>query len=255
MSLRIRQIVLAAHSLESVVSELQNVLDIKVCYHDPGVAKFGLENTLMVMGTADDAQFLEVVAPLPGTQANDTAAGRHLQRHGDSGYMLLLQTDDLSGDRQRIEQLGVRIVFEATHPDISAIHLHPKDIGATIVSIDQPNPPQSWRWAGPDWPQYCSTTGAQKVLCTHISARDPAAMAKRWATVLGATAPVKRDGQNRMAIDGGMLNFSAGDSELITGFDIKVADVEQTLSKARELGLAVGEDSVVIGGVRFGLLA
>lgn len=82
MSLRIRQIVLAAHSLESIVSELQNVLDIEVCYHDPGVAKFGLENSLMVMGTADDAQFLEVVAPLPGTQKNDTAAGRHLQRHG-----------------------------------------------------------------------------------------------------------------------------------------------------------------------------
>jgi hypothetical protein len=253
MNLRIRQIVLAAHSLESVVSELQNVLGIEVCYHDPGVAKFGLENTLMVMGVADDAQFLEVVAPLPNTQANDTAAGRHLQRHGESGYMLILQTDDLPRDRKRIEQLGVRIVFEATHPDISVIHLHPKDIGATILSIDQPDPPQSWRWAGPDWPQYCSTTGAQRVLCAHISARDPAAMAQRWATVLGTAAPVERDGQNRIAIDGGVLNFSAGDSELITGFDIKVADAKAALQKAQGLGLMVDGGSVWIGGVRFTL--
>ena len=64
--IRLRQVALVAADLEAVVDELCRTFDLTVCFHDPGVAEFGLHNALMVVGD----QFIEVVAPTqPGTTA------------------------------------------------------------------------------------------------------------------------------------------------------------------------------------------
>ena len=60
MSLRIRQIVLAARELDPTVDALQAVLGVGAAFRDPGVAEFGLDNAVMPIGD----QFLEVVSPL-----------------------------------------------------------------------------------------------------------------------------------------------------------------------------------------------
>ena len=54
-----RQICLVAHELAPVVEQLEAVLGLEVCYRDPGVGRFGLENALLPVGN----QLLEVVAP------------------------------------------------------------------------------------------------------------------------------------------------------------------------------------------------
>src|SRR5580658_9809255 len=171
MSLRIRQVVVAANDLAKTVAQLQAALGIRVCYRDPEVEKFGLENALMPIGD----QFLEVVSPI---RAN-TAVGRHIERHGDSGYMLILQTDDLARAEARLERLSVRVVWRAAHPDIRAAHLHPKDIGGALVSLDEATPPNSWRWAGPNWQQHVTPEERQQVCAVTLSARDPDAMSHR----------------------------------------------------------------------------
>src|SRR5215831_1596995 len=208
MSLRIRQIVFAARDLAKTIDQFQNALGIQVCYRDPNVGEFGLENALFTIGD----QFLEIVSPVK----DNTAAGRHLDRHGDSAYMLIFQTDDLDKDRARLKTLGVRLVWESSYPDICSVHLHPKDIGAAIVSIDQATPPESWRWAGPDWQKFASNNGAQKVLEATIGARDPNAMAKRWSEVLGTGRPLA----NRIGINEGALNFSKAGADIITEYRI-----------------------------------
>jgi catechol 2,3-dioxygenase-like lactoylglutathione lyase family enzyme len=195
MTLRIRQIVFAARDLACTVARFESAFGLRVAYRDPLVTEFGLENALMPVGD----QFLEVVSPI----RSDTAAGRHLDRHGDSAYMLILQTDDLDRDRARVDRLGVRVVWQADYPDIRAMHLHPKDIGAAIVSVDQPSPPESWRWAGAGWQEFVSTGGVSKITEVTIGARDPDAMARRWSEVLGTPAVV--DG--RIAISEGALSF------------------------------------------------
>src|SRR3989441_3727031 len=92
--------------------------------------------------------FLEVVSPV----RDGTTAGRLLDRRGgDGGYMVILQTADLRADRARLAALGVRIVWQAELDDIATVHLHPRDLGGAIVSLDQPVPPESWRWGGPEW--------------------------------------------------------------------------------------------------------
>jgi len=213
MSLRIRQIVLAARDLASATEQVQDDLGLQVVYRDPEVAKFGLENVLMAIGD----QFLEIVSP---TRAN-TAAGRHLDRHGDSAYMLILQTDDLARERARITQLGVRIIWESEYADMRAIHLHPKDIGAAIVSLDEATPPESWRWAGPQWQARHSS--AEQIVDATIATEDPAALAQRWSTVLGLGPARVTDGVHRLEIDDGALNFitSPDSTERIVEFGLR----------------------------------
>jgi hypothetical protein len=218
MSLRIRQIVLAASDLDAAVARFEHELGVEVIYRDPEVAKFGLSNALMAFGD----QFIEIVTPT----RSGTAAGRHLDRHGDSAYMLILQTGDLSGDRDRLERMGVRIVWESSYTDMSAVHLHPKDIGAAIVSLDQATPPGSWRWAGPTWNRDASTAGGRscRIVGATISAREPAPMARRWSEVLGLKpSRATTDGQKTNLQDG-ELTFVASENglERIVAFDLEV---------------------------------
>jgi hypothetical protein len=59
-------IALVAQDLEPVLENLCAVLELEVCFRDPGVAEFGLHNALLPIGTS----FLEVVSP---TRAGTTA--------------------------------------------------------------------------------------------------------------------------------------------------------------------------------------
>ncbi len=249
MGIAIRQIVLVAHHLQPVVDQLSQVLGARFCYQDPGVGEFGLENALLVIGNETHSQFLEVVAPT----REGTAAGRHLARHGESGYMLLLQTDDISRDRNRFEKLGVRRIWQASYPDITAMHLHPKDIGGAIVSIDQPLPADSWRWAGPDWRTFINSKGIQRVLNIQIAAPDPESLAQRWAMVLGVEASVQHQDKYHLTLKDGTVIFSPGDTETVIGFEVSIPDVDSALDRAHELGLTVRGNKVVIGGVKFSL--
>jgi hypothetical protein len=243
MSLRIRQIVLAAKDLETTVNQLTRLLDVDICYRDPEVAKFGLANALLLIGD----QFLEVVSPIE----DNTAAGRHLQRHGDSGYMLILQTDDLIRDQKRFDELGVRSIWESNRADIRAVHLHPKDIGGAIVSIDQPAQVEAWPWAGSQWQTIRRAGGAQKVMSTTIGAVDPKAMANRWARVLGSAAPVSRNDEYFIEIDRGELLFRPAKTDVLTEFKLVVTDLNQALRVARELGLETQDNRVSVCGTSF----
>ena len=86
MSLTLRQICLVARELQPAVDDLKNILGLEVCYVDPEVKVFGLENALLPVGT----NFIEVVSPIQ----ENTAAGRYLNRRGgDGGYMIITQAD------------------------------------------------------------------------------------------------------------------------------------------------------------------
>jgi hypothetical protein len=160
------------------------VLGVEVCFRDPGVAEFGLHNALMPIGSC----FLEVVSPT----RPDTTAGRLLARRGgDGGYMVIVQTDDLDRDRKRMGELGVRIVWEIELPDARTIHLHPRDVGAAIVSLDQMPEPE-WRWAGPRWREHVKTDVTKELLGASCNPRTRAG-SQRW----GALRPPADTGPRR----------------------------------------------------------
>lgn len=247
MTLRIRQVVLAAHTLAPIVDDLEAVLGVQVAFRDPQVAEFGLHNAVMPVGD----QFLEVVSPI----RIGTAAGRLLERRGDSGYMILLQTDDLDRCRARLDKLAVRVVWSAAYPDIRAVHLHPKDIGGTIVSLDQPDPPASWRWGGPEWQKFVSHNGARSILQIDIEAVDPETMAHRWTQVLGLPDPAGHRGAWHVALADGGLRFVAARAhdDGLSAIKLALPAPDAALARARSRGLAVVGGTVTIGGTRFQL--
>lgn len=51
-----------------------------------------------------------------------------------------------------------RVVFTAAKPGITGVHLHPKDVGAAILSVDQADEWDEWPWAGPRWRDYINTS-------------------------------------------------------------------------------------------------
>jgi hypothetical protein len=240
--MRIRQIVFAAQHLQPARELLAQLFELPAPYRDPGVAEFGLDNAVFCLGD----QFVEVISP----SRPDTACGRHLARHGDSGYMLILQTDSLAREQARFASLGVRSVWQADYPEISATHLHPKDVGAAIVSVDEPRPAAAWRWGGPDWQVAPGDAGRQRVLGIHLLATDPQALAHRWAQVLGCPAPLAHGAGWRVALHKGFVEVqaTADGADRVAGFSLAVADPAALLARAQALGLPVqGQSTTVLG--------
>lgn len=229
--MRIRQIVFAATELQPSAARLRALLDMDAPYRDPGVAEFGLDNAVFVFGD----QFVEIVAPVRA----GTTAGRLLQRRGDGGYMLILQTDDLARERNRLHQLGVREVWSAAFDDISAVHLHPKDVGGAIVSLDEPRPAATWRWGGPEWRVQPGVAGERRVRGVELRSPDPQRLAARWAEVLGRPAPGRHGEGWRVALVDGWVDVVAGVTEGLSGFTLALDDAEAVLARARAGGLSV----------------
>jgi hypothetical protein len=172
---RLRQAVLVASELEPVATRLRDELALGEPFVDPGVGEFGLTNAVFALGD----QFLEVISPCePGT-----AAGRFLERHGgDGGYMLIFQLDDLAGARARVNELAVRIVWQIDLPDISGTHLHPADTRGALISLDQPEPPETWRWGGPGWEQRAASGRIDGVT---LAVSEPGPVQETWSKILG----------------------------------------------------------------------
>ena len=236
--MRLRQVALVAADLDPVVDDLCAVLGLEVGYRDPGVGEFGLVNAVLPVGDT----FLEVVAP----DREDTTAGRYLERrNGDGGYMVILQSDDLDADRRRFDDLGVRVVWKIDLDDMRGTHLHPRDVGGAILSVDDATPPESWRWAGPTWQSSVRTDVVTGLTGVVVQATDPDAIAARWSEVLDL--PVK-DGA--IPLDGGRIAFvtdSDGRGDGVTAIEI-TGDAAALRRRAADRGRLEG-GRVRIGGV------
>ena len=243
----IRQIALVARELAPVVADLCAVFDLEVAFRDPGVGEFGLHNAVMAVGDT----FLEVVSP----ERDKTTAGRFLERRGeDSGYMVILQTTDLAADRARFDRLGVRIVWQIELDDIRTVHLHPRDVGGTLLSLDQPTPAESWRWGGPEWQAKRRSRVVSAITGATVEARDPTAMAARWSAVLGC--PLERGRPvPTLALEPGAITFvpEAGRGEGLGVVRMAAVDPERARLAAAARGLANEGSRVSIGGVWFEL--
>ena len=178
---RLRQVAIVARDCGRVADEVRRAFGWPPPFHDPGVGQFGLTNAVFAVGDT----FIEVVAPA----RPDTAAGRYLARRGgEGGYMALFQVPDLEEARNRLADLGIRVVWTADLPDMAGIHLHPKDVPGAIVSLDWAEPAQSWRWAGPAWTGQVPEYPPGGVTGLTIEVSDPPSAAQRWAAVLGVSA-------------------------------------------------------------------
>jgi len=221
--MRIRQLAFATHDLAVARYQLFALLGLDADFSDPGVAEFGLHNSVVATGTS----FLEIVSPFE----ENTAVSRMLDRmRGDCGYMALFQVDDLAPVSERVEQLGLRKIWQVERAEVKAFHVHPKDIGGALVSFDEMIPAEAWVWAGSQWQDRKAECTGNITGC-QISVQQPQKVAETWAHVLGINPEISRTGGVSLAMtDGAMVQFVAPGTdrrEGLTGVELAVTDPER----------------------------
>jgi len=258
MWLRLRQIALVAPDLEPAVDDLRSILGLEVCFRDPGVAHFGLENALLPVGN----QFVEVVAPT----REGTAGGRYLERRdGPGGYMVITQCDDHAPRRSRVEALGVRLAHQFEVPGrFRNLQMHPKDTGGSFFEIDEQlgdaahDPDGPWEPAGGGgWKSARRTDRVRGIAAAEMQVDDPARVAARWAEI--AELPLDRDsaGHPQVGLENATLRFvpcADGRPEGLGGLDLHVADRDRILESARKRDCLRSERQVYVCGMRLNLL-
>lgn len=213
--LELRQIAMIVSDLEKTVERLTTELGIEVSINDDRVSEFGLRNAVLAVGET----YIEVLTFLDPV----STGARYLNKYGDGGYMVIFQVDDHAPYRQRLSELGVRIEFESTYDDLNTMHLHPHDVGGTLLSLDE-SPAGSWTPGGPDRLSHGRSDVSKMILAAEVQSPDPDRRVERWAAILGR--PVGPD--RTIAVDnGGSVRFvpaPEGEPERFVGVDILAAD-------------------------------
>lgn len=249
--MRLRQIALVGEDLEACKADIYDVLDLGQDYPDPGVGHFGLHNAVWPVGDT----FLEVVSP----KEEGTTAGRLLdKRGGDGGYMVILQIDDMAKARARMADIGVRIVHQTDRDGgkVAYSHLHPRDVGGAILSLDVMVPKERWEWGGPHWRENVKTDTSLGIVGAELQAADPEAMATRWGEVLDKPVTYA-DGVWSIALDDSEIRFvqaTDGRGDGLGAFDVKVRDPEAVKARAKARGALDADGTVTLCGTRVRLV-
>jgi hypothetical protein len=240
--MRIRQIAFVAEDLEPVQAALFEMLGVDDAYVDPKIIKFGLKNIVLTLGDT----FLEVVCPVE----EGTTAGRLLQRRGgDGGYMVIVQVDDLSAEKERLAETDIRTVWEADTGRARAIHLHPKDVPGAIASLDQMKPPEAWYWAGTDWDQRVAKN-VGGICAAEVQSDDPLTTAERWALAYGRTLDGGAEAPT-LCFDTTAVRFVEAEDGRGTGLraiDVEATDKDAVFAAADRHGLVREGDTVRVCG-------
>lgn len=227
---------------DPIVNDLCELFNFEVAFNDPGVAHFGLENAVIPIGT----DFLEVVSPVE----ENTTAGRYLnKRGGDGGYMIIIQVDKFEDSQKLVNEYNIKTVWETDLPKAKAMHLHPKQMGGAILSLDWMEPKESWKWAGPNWEKNISGP-IKGIDGVEIQSDDPELMLNTWLRVLG---DVERDHENKILLDNTWIKFSQatdGRGPGISAFSLKAENSNEIIERAQNLGFMV-DGKITIGGVKF----
>ena len=256
MWIRLRQICVTCTDLNEVSRDLAGVLGLEACFTDPGVAEFGLKNTLWPIGT----QFLECVTPM-SSDLETTAAGRYISRHGgNTGYMVICEVDDVAARRDIVDELGIRVAFELNYPDEGHVgmQLHPADTGGSFLEMDQMTMKGGgevggpWWPAGKNWKPFVRTDRVSAITAATISSPDPSTLATRWAEITQTPFDLDDHNQPILEFDNARIRFveeNDGRGERLSGIDVRCGDIEAVLAAATTLGLQTRDTTVTLAGL------
>jgi Glyoxalase-like domain len=245
--LRLRQICLAAPRLASVVEDITDIFKLAVCYRDPNVAVYGLENALLPIGT----DFLEVVSPT----RPDTAAGRFISRtRGHGGYMAIFQASDPRRRQAHAESIGVRTAHVIDRDVYQNAQLHPRDCRAAFIELGHSTGGDdrmgTWWPAGEQWQNFVRAADTRRISGIELESPQPDDLAAHWSNIL-ETPLARVDDASVLRFDDSSVRFVAGKTECLATVLIQVNDLKATLERAVARGLHVSENSFHLGGVNF----
>jgi hypothetical protein len=145
--------------------------------------------------------------------------------------------------------VGVRIANEVGYPEYRELQLHPRDVGAAMLSFSWQEgsraPGGPWHPAAFDGSRAPARDGLIRAMtAAELQSEDPDRLAQRWSQVIERPV-VMRDGQRTIALDDATLRFteaSDGRGEGLAGLDLDCSDPSRR-------GL------VLICGIRFRLVS
>lgn len=244
---RLRQVCLVAPHLEPVVGDIAAIMGLSVCYRDPNVAHYGLENALLPVDTV----LLEVIAPL----RDGTAAGRFIEKSGGrGGYMAIFSCDDPRERQANAEAIGVRAAHVIDRPPYLGVQLHPRDCRAAFIEFNRttgsdnirgPYPP-----AGPDWDGAIRTDVTMALTEVVLASPDPEGLAAHWGRILGVSVA-----GDRIALPNAAIRVEAGARETMSALTFRVRDPDAVLAAAETRGYPATARTFHIGGVDIELTA
>ena len=173
--MRLRQIALVAGELRPVEQQIIKEFGLELCFRDPGIAGFGLRHALFPIGD----RLLEVVVPETGRHHGGALSSVGVAATAATWCCCRPTMSTVSRPVSRLPACGSSSWPRASQ--IKGLHIHPKDVGGAILSIDQADPPESWEWGGFDWEYHSRPDVITDMVAAEIQATDPDAMAERWA--------------------------------------------------------------------------
>lgn len=254
MWFRLRHIAMLASDIDRIADELCSVFGLEVAFVDPRAKDFGLENRLMPVG----GQFLEVLRPI---QPKSPGASYMRLRGGNTGWVVICQTDDHPAIKERVRQLGLRIAWEwADGQSYSLCLLDYRDTGGPLLEIDWAeggeDPAGPWAPAGDNWRSFVHTEVVRAITAAELESPEPEILAERWSTIFGL--PIESvDGVPSIRLQNAFLRFvlaTDGRPAGLRGVDLEAVDVERALDRARERDLQVDGRTILVGGMRFRLV-
>jgi hypothetical protein len=168
--------------------------------------------------------------------------------------MVILQVPDIAEARARIAAANARVVEQADLQGgaVAMSHVHPRDVGGAILSLDYMDPWERWEWGGPGWRDHVRTDTSLGIVGAELQGQDPGAMARRWGEVLGREPSPAGEGW-RIGLDGGEIRFVAirdGRGEGLGAFDVAVRDPAAATEAAKARGALDAQGAVTLSGTR-----
>ena len=131
-----------------------------------------------------------------------------------------------------------------------SLHLHPKQVGGAILSIDNMKPASSWLWAGTDWEKDINKSMVSHLSGVNVCTPNPNNLLSNWERALGRKRSV-----NGTSIDlsGSSINFvmnTQSQSEHLSGFQIHTSNRLDLENRAASRGFLIN-NNIHLGGVDF----
>ncbi|KAH8711901.1 hypothetical protein GQ44DRAFT_776447 [Phaeosphaeriaceae sp. PMI808] len=285
---RLRQVALVTRDIERTKQLLTHVLGAEVVYEDAAVGQWGLKNflsmsvhsiitcpaqvqhQLICSPVPLGGDLIEVVAPFQ----DGTTAGRLLNKRGEGGYMIIMQTEDATRRRRDIETRGLaKVVFEHVNSDVVCVQYHPKGIkGGMMLELDShspgannPTPLKSrfspWHACGPDHKVYhprmkrsAHLTLQGCVLRLQPGDNDHEGAARQWEEIFGVARS-----RDLLAFTNARLGFICGHEgqpEGLTSITVGVNGkdrLDAVTERARAAGVCV-DGRIHMCGVQWNLV-
>ena len=168
--------------------------------------------------------------------------------------MVIVDSLDLEKERKRLESAEMDIVWyenrKTSGIHAQSLHLHPKQVGGAILSIDNMNPTSSWLWAGTEWEKDINKALVSHICGVNISSANPDILLSNWEKALGK----KRSNEcNSIDLAGSNINFvmnTQSQSEHVSAFQIHTLKKSNIEKRALSKGF-VTNNNIHLGGVDF----